>query len=232
MAFNTTTNKGAVSRAVYEAMKASLPTCMSLIAVCNVAGGMACDSALNFCGEALIFPVEAAGWNQYDLRIKCEKPPLCYDFSPITAFLRRADIRAKLGIPPHVRKWEECSNPVNRRFHRDWMHNFAYRLPDMLHAGIPILIYAGADDYICNWMGNKRWTLALKWKQSDEFRRAKDVSWNNNAGLMRNAGPFTFLQIYEAGHMVPMDQPKAALDMLNQFMKSGSLQADPIKKKN
>jgi carboxypeptidase C (cathepsin A) len=30
----------------------------------------------------------------------------------------------------------------------------------------------------------------------------------------------TFLQVYEAGHMVPMDQPEAALSMLNTFLRN------------
>ena len=80
-------------------------------------------------------------------------------------------------------------------------------------------------DYICNWKGNKVWTLALEWSRSAEFRKAKDADWNKGAGTLRQAGPFSFLRIYEAGHMVPMDQPKVALDMLNQFLK-GSLKAE------
>lgn len=31
-------------------------------------------------------------------------------------------------------------------------------------------------------------------------------------------GSLTFLQVYEAGHMVPMDQPAAALALLNGFL--------------
>jgi cathepsin A (carboxypeptidase C) len=225
MAYNSSSNPGAVSAEVYQQMKQAVPTCVALIALCNVVGGMSCDSALDFCGRSLILPVELAGWNQYDIRIKCAKPPLCYDFANIGAFLNRADIRAKLGVPTKVHRWEECSNSVNRRFHKDWMHGFQRKLPDLLNSGIPVLIYAGDADYICNYMGNKNWVMALDWARTKEFRSAKDVSWNNNAGLMRTVGPFTFLQVYKAGHMVPMDQPKASLDMLNQFMK-GQLKMD------
>ncbi|KAE9600584.1 putative carboxypeptidase C [Lupinus albus] len=34
---------------------------------------------------------------------------------------------------------------------------------------------------------------------------------------MKSHGPLTFLKVNEAGHMVPMDQPKAALQMLRSW---------------
>jgi len=223
MAYNNSYRR-LVSQSVYEDMKQAVPTCTALINLCNLVGGFSCDSARDYCSQALIFPIELAGWNVYDVRIKCQKPPLCYDFSKIGAFLNRADVREKLGVPTTVRRWEECSNSVNRRFHKDWIHSFDQEIPDLLHDKIPVLIYNGDTDFICNWMGEKRWVLALQWNKTVEFQQARDVPWNNNAGLLRSAGPFSFLQIFNAGHMVPMDQPKIALDMLNQFLKSGSLQ--------
>jgi len=45
------------------------------------------------------------------------------------------------------------------------------------------------------------------------------------AGLARSSpsdGIFTFLQVYAAGHLVPMDQPAAALNMLNTFIFKGA----------
>ena len=143
MAYNFSDKPRRVPLSVYKAMKRDVPRCTALIAICNLLGGDTCDMALNFCGQALIFPPEAEGWNQYDLRIKCDVPPLCYDFSHIAKFLNKAEIRQKLNVPSNVRPWEDCSGPVNRRFHKDWMHNFDYKIPDLLEAGIPVLIYAG-----------------------------------------------------------------------------------------
>jgi carboxypeptidase C (cathepsin A) len=44
----------------------------------------------------------------------------------------------------------------------------------------------------------------------------------SKAGLARSASNFTFLQVYAAGHMVPMDQPARALSMLETFLNAGS----------
>ena len=38
------------------------------------------------------------------------------------------------------------------------------------------------------------------------------------AGELRQAANFSFLRVYDAGHMVPRDQPERSLAMLNAFI--------------
>merc|ERR1719213_70435 len=105
---------------------------------------------------------------------------------------------------------------------------FQNLIPDLLQDGIEVLIYAGDCDYICNWLGNKAWTKKLKWNSADEFNKADDLEWQLDGKTVakhRNAAHFHFMQIYEAGHMVPMDQPEVSLEMVNRFI-SGSLSAN------
>ena len=45
----------------------------------------------------------------------------------------------------------------------DWMHNFDPPIPAMLQSGIRVMIYAGVEDFICNWVGNQRWVDSLPW---------------------------------------------------------------------
>lgn len=103
------------------------------------------------------------------------------------------------------------------KFHTDWMKDFSGYVADMLDADIPQLIYAGDLDFVCNYMGNKAWTDALEWEHKKEFGDAEEHDWNDGKGLVKSANGFTFLQVYEAGHMVPSDQPEAALDLIKQF---------------
>jgi len=99
-----------------------------------------------------------------------------------------------------------------------------YTLPPMLADKIRVLIYAGDADFICNWMGNKAWTMALPWPHNDAFNAAPDHDWtvdSKKAGTVRTADGLTFLQVNGAGHMVPMDQPVNALDMIQTFTAGG-----------
>ncbi len=94
-----------------------------------------------------------------------------------------------------------------------------------MNDGIHVLVYAGDVDYICNYLGNKAWTLNLEWRHKQEFNDADDHEWgvdeNKSAGLARASNGFTFLQVYDAGHMVPADKPKVALDMITNFLSKG-----------
>lgn len=103
----------------------------------------------------------------------------------------------------------------------DWMHEYQRKLPDLLEDGIRVLIYAGDQDYICNWLGNRAWTRQLVWKHKNDFNAAKVETWkvnNTDVGTIQSSNGFTFLRVYNAGHMVPRDQPKAALLMVNKFI--------------
>ena len=85
----------------------------------------------------------------------------------------------------------------------DWMRPYVEYIPPLLESGIKVLIYAGDADYICNWIGNKAWTVALEWSGSEGFAEADDVVWKSKlTGKVRMFENFAFLRVYEAGHMV------------------------------
>ena len=44
------------------------------------------------------------------------------------------------------------------------------------------MIYAGDVDYICNWLGNKKWVKALEWEGKENFNLAEDKPWNLTTG--------------------------------------------------
>jgi len=223
MAYNSCTAPQIVTKEEYEKMKKSAPACVETIRMCNAFEGKNpfCFAAIVVCNLALMKPYQDHGMNPYDMRQKCEKPPLCYDFSEIDTFLNDPVIQKKLGVD---KQWESCNYAVNLQFLFDFMKNYDQLIPGLLSDGIRVLIYVGDQDFICNWIGNKHWVLNLDWPGKKEFNHQEDVVYKDDKGgeigLMRSNGGLSFLQVYNAGHMVPMDQPEKSLFMFNQFISS------------
>ncbi|KAF5792875.1 putative carboxypeptidase C [Helianthus annuus] len=99
----------------------------------------------------------------------------------------------------------------------DWMRNLEVEIPALLEDKIQLLVYAGEYDLIRNWLGNSRWVHAMSWSDQKDFISASNVSFivdGKEAGILKNHGPLTFIKVHNPGHMVPMDQPMAALKML------------------
>ena len=78
-------------------------------------------------------------------------------------------------------------------------------------------------------MGNDAWTRAFNWTGQAAFAAATNKTWTtaagNGAGSFRAAkgegtGSLTFLKVWNAGHMVPRDQPANALDMVNRHLQN------------
>jgi len=205
----------------YAAMKAAIGPCVNSIHACNNGGNSsACMSAYTICNYASQIPYKLTGLNPYDMRIPCEHGNLCYDFDAIADYLNTPAVQKALGV---TKKWASCNYAVDLSFVAagDWMKNFHTLLPPMLADGIKVHIYAGDVDFICNFLGNKKWTMALEWPHKADFNAAEDKEFTVNgkvAGRSRTASGLTFTQVYQAGHMVPMDQPEASLHIVNNFI--------------
>lgn len=107
------------------------------------------------------FPVP--NFNVYDIREKCDHPPLCYDFSPADNLLNDNDVKKILGV--EGRHWSECSMMVHSYLLGDWMLNLMPQVASLLdETDVEVLVYSGDKDWICNWRGGEAWTLATKWQ--------------------------------------------------------------------
>jgi len=209
-----------IDKDTYDNVMWYYPSCKKAIDVCNGHGWAAeCKLAMSFCQVGIVNRImSAAGnFNVYDIRLPC-KGPLCYDFSRVDDFLNLPSTREWLGVGDA--KWEECDMSVHNDMMGDWMRDYATLLPPMLESGVRGLIYAGDQDFICNWMGNARWVDALEWSRAAAYNRTEAVEHSIDgepAWAERTSGPLTFLRVYGAGHMVPMDKPKQAMAMIDRF---------------
>eukprot|EP01040_Poterioochromonas_malhamensis_P009740 gene9740-10581_t len=232
MAMNNSYGIKTVSEEQYQKMLDHLPACTLMGQACQ-SNADACESAYTYCNLFETTPYYNTGLNPYDIRVPCGDNDLCYNLTNIDVFLNLESTRKALHVSDEVKKWESCNNAVNVMFAGDWMRNYHTELIEMLEDGVRVLIYAGDVDFICNWIGNKAWTQELSWSGQKNFKAESDHAWvyadgtnSKEGGQARTAsaskgeGSLTFLQVYEAGHMVPMDQPAAALSLLNTFLRN------------
>jgi hypothetical protein len=70
-------------------------------------------------------------------------------------FLNQKTVRDALGVGDI--EFVSCSSVVYDAMTRDWMRNLAVGVPALLEDGIKVLIYAGEEDLICNWLGKSTW---------------------------------------------------------------------------
>ncbi|KAJ3332229.1 hypothetical protein HDU76_000874 [Blyttiomyces sp. JEL0837] len=208
-----------------EGMRSRYPFCKNLIDACyKYEGAFTCVPSAIYCNNAMIAPFQKTGLNIYDIRKKCDPDnSLCYSIlTDIDTFLNREDIQLELGVE---RAYQSCNMNVNLKFMMagDWMRPYVNLVPGILDEGVKVLVYTGDADYICNWMGNRAWTLELEWTGKDEFNSAPELSWvskttGKKAGEFRTYEGLTFLRIYEAGHMVPYDQPEHSNEFINMWI--------------
>ncbi|KAI4518274.1 peptidase S10, serine carboxypeptidase [Schizophyllum commune Loenen D] len=224
-----------------QALRSRIPTCQRLMQSCyDFDSRFTCVPAGLYCNAQLFGPLMQTGRNPYDVRRACDRSKdgdLCYkEMQYIDIWMNQPKVKAALGVNP-ARNFQSCNMEVNQAFamQGDGAHNSAALLPDLVNDGIRLLVYAGNADMMCNYMGNERWVEVLESDFVDEFQKAKSIPWIDSttgrlAGEVRSAGGggftagnVTFVNVHEAGHMVPFDQPEAALDLITRWLKNAPL---------
>ena len=157
----------------------------------------------------------AGGINVYDVRVLGD-----YDFSSIAAYLNDPEVREALHVSPQALPWVDESPIVGALLETGEQGSTAYLFPRLFDE-LRVLIYNGIYDMDCNFMGTDAWIENLSWSFDAEFKALRRTSWHDEgsvAGWVRSARTLTQIVIANAGHLVPLDQPKIALDMLDRFL--------------
>lgn len=144
-----------------------------------------------------------------------------------------------LGVPHSVANFSVGSDAVARAFEltNDLAISMQPEVQYLLANQIDILIYQGNLDLACNTAGTKRWTSNMAWKGQAEFVSKELKHWSSvvdgekkivgqakevNVKMIEGDAKttrFALVTIDGSGHMVPMDQPEVALDMLHRWLK-------------
>jgi len=157
----------------------------------------------------------SGGANVYDVRLIGD-----YDFDIIGKYLDQPEVRKALYVSPHVKAWKDTSKRIAYLLERGEQNSYAYLYPPLFET-LPVLIYNGIYDMDCNFMGTDAWIKELDWSHKKQFLTQERTPWLNEgqlAGHVRSFNNLTQVLVNDAGHLVPMDQPKNALTLLNNFI--------------
>lgn len=120
-------------------------------------------------------------------------------------------------------KFIQCSDPVFNALRKFDGVSTLNKVQRVLSSGIRVLFYNGQWDMMCHHYGTEKLLLHLDWNGSTEYQAAKKYTWSVNgrtepAGFAQQGGNLTYVVIAGAGHMVPMDVPDVAAEMVKRFI--------------
>ena len=81
------------------------------------------------------------------------------------------------------------------------MRDFSQKLVPLIEDDIRVMIYAGDQDLICNWLGNKRWVDALEWAGAQGWAAAEVKPWFTKGKQSGNVTSFenlSFVKVFGA----------------------------------
>ncbi|KAF0717879.1 Aste57867_2034 [Aphanomyces stellatus] len=184
----------------------------------------ACVDAVNMIGDLLTPMVQNPTRDAYDIRNTCDPPACIYpDMANTETFLNRPDVQATLGVH---KAYQWNNQTVAEAFTVDIVKSTVGFVPNVLAAGVRVLIYAGDADLVCNWIGNDAWTKQLEWPHKEAYNAATVMPLTVDgrvAGDVRSSNGLSFVRVYDSGHGVTVDQPAVGLALINRFVRNASL---------
>ncbi|AAW43480.1 KEX1 protein precursor, putative [Cryptococcus deneoformans JEC21] len=163
--------------------------------------------------------------NVYDVRLVDDFPACGMNWPPdlpdVYTFLRQDDVISALHATSKETAWVECNNKVSYELNLKKSHMSAALLPSILEAGVPILMFAGAEDLICNYKGIERIVNGLEWDGEKGFGNATSQEWYFNGtqvGTWQTSRGLSYAKIFDSSHMVGFDVPHVSNDMIMRFM--------------
>ncbi|CAF4081134.1 unnamed protein product [Adineta steineri] len=167
--------------------------------------------------------------NEYDIRLDDTHPecgrnwPLELNYT--RSYLRRQDVMSSIHINDKKVRWTYCSDSVTDMFKAYNSKPSITLLPDLLKQ-IPIILYSGEYDLICNHWATEAMIDSMTWNNGTGFDFGNGTSspkhpWivdGESAGLIQSARNLTYILFYDASHMVPYDYPRRSRFMLHEFI--------------
>lgn len=149
------------------------------------------------------------------------------DDTQMVTYLNNSLVRQALHIPSQAPAFKTFSDSAAQKLETGEQDSVAYLYPQLLSAGIRILIYNGLEDgKDSNFLSTELLISALEWPGRNNFANATTCVWKNNNqinGYAKTAQGLTQVKIRGAGHLAPIDQPERVLNILQHFIENKPL---------
>lgn len=115
------------------------------------------------------------------------------------------------------------SPQVKENLKADIMKSQKPHVESLLNAGVRVLLYQGQFDWKDGFVSNEAWIRTLSWEGTQQFLSSSRQLWRRTdqqlAGYWKSYENLEQVLVLGAGHLVPMDQPLSAVDLLLRFLK-------------
>ncbi|KAL0119122.1 hypothetical protein PUN28_009606 [Cardiocondyla obscurior] len=135
----------------------------------------------------------------------------------MSEWIQSADVRRAIHVGNSTFNVE--TRTVEEHLKRDVMQSVTFFLVDLLQH-YRVLIYNGQLDIIVAYPLTENYLKQLKWPGASNYAKASRKIWmvgDKIAGYAKTVDNLTEVLVRNAGHMVPSDQPKWALDLITRF---------------
>ena len=109
-------------------------------------------------------------------------------------------------------------------FNADLAASYKRELEKVLNLGLNVLLYNGQNDFIVNTPGVQAYLNTLEWTHITKWKAKDKTIWtefgSENLGWYKQYKNLIFLQVRNAGHLLPSDQPRSAWQMLNKYFQN------------
>jgi carboxypeptidase C (cathepsin A) len=121
--------------------------------------------------------------------------------------------------------WTSCNDEIGVDMAVDHPSSSVPSLQYVSENGVRVLLYSGDLDLSCNIVGTTTTLESYKWLGKEWFE-AKRALWKVGGHTNDVAGDisyldnekFAFLVVHKSGHLVPMDVPEVALDLITRLV--------------
>jgi hypothetical protein len=155
------------------------------------------------------------GRDEYDFRYLSPNP---FPQSYFVDYLNTPKVQAAIGAYVN---YSESSTAVGNAFSTtgddDREIGTVAAMQQLLAQNVSVTMYFGDADYNCNWLGGQ---VVADHVNASGYASAGFTNITSSDGVVhgqvRQAGKFSFVRIYESGHLVPFFQPLVSLELVDR----------------